>query len=310
MEPFSSPSVSIDGDAIRNIREEGRLTQFYVAKVVGVTTDTVSRWENNRYPTIRRDNALKLAEALEVALEDILKQDDPAPDVDVQAPGAADSRNAWRKYTLFILLILVTVALYLFSTPTPQVIDNVLRGQRVVPHYSAPGTRLPIHLEINSQKKVKGLIVKEEFPPGWNLVEADPPPSSLDNLNGSVRWMLRNPDQVKQIVYVLQVPKNVPMGKTISLSGEVVANPEGQRFSIVTASTGSLRIAPLHWADVDGNSQIDDLEILEVSDRIDQAENIHYDWDLVERMWDAGAYKYDLKTQSFAPRKQPPVSDK
>src|SRR6056297_3659596 len=65
-------SVAVDATALRRIREEKRLTQLYVSKVVGVTTDTISRWENNRYPTIRRENALKLAEALEVPLDALL----------------------------------------------------------------------------------------------------------------------------------------------------------------------------------------------------------------------------------------------
>ncbi len=75
MEFGHASSVAIDGEAIRQIREEKRLTQLYVSKVVGVTTETVSRWENKRYPTIRRDNAIKLAEALEVDLKAILKQE-------------------------------------------------------------------------------------------------------------------------------------------------------------------------------------------------------------------------------------------
>ena len=67
-----SSTLCLDASEIRRIRESQQLTQLYVSKVVGVTTDTISRWENNRYPTIRRENALKLAEALEVPLEDIL----------------------------------------------------------------------------------------------------------------------------------------------------------------------------------------------------------------------------------------------
>jgi len=67
-----SSTVCIDATEVKRIREGKQLTQFYVSKVVGVTTDTISRWENNRYPTIRRENALKLAEALEVPLADIL----------------------------------------------------------------------------------------------------------------------------------------------------------------------------------------------------------------------------------------------
>ncbi|MBE0595835.1 MAG: helix-turn-helix transcriptional regulator, partial [Desulfuromonadales bacterium] len=74
-----NPTVCLDGTAIRRIREEKKLTQLYVAKVVGVTTDTVSRWENNRYPSIKRDNALKLAEALEVSLADILQKPPAEP---------------------------------------------------------------------------------------------------------------------------------------------------------------------------------------------------------------------------------------
>jgi len=72
MSPYNSPekssAVCVDAAVVKRIRESRRLTQLYVSKVVGVTTDTISRWENNRYPTIRRENALKLAEALEVPL--------------------------------------------------------------------------------------------------------------------------------------------------------------------------------------------------------------------------------------------------
>ena len=68
----SNSTVCLDSAEVKRIREELQLTQLYVSKVVGVTTDTISRWENNRYPTIRRENALKLAEALDVPLTDIL----------------------------------------------------------------------------------------------------------------------------------------------------------------------------------------------------------------------------------------------
>ncbi len=70
------PTVRIDGDRIRRLREEKELTQLYVATVVGVTTDTVSRWENRRYQTVKRQNALKLAQALEVDLNDILEKEE------------------------------------------------------------------------------------------------------------------------------------------------------------------------------------------------------------------------------------------
>ena len=37
------PMVCLDGTKVRTIREQQKLTQLYVAKVVGVTTDTISR---------------------------------------------------------------------------------------------------------------------------------------------------------------------------------------------------------------------------------------------------------------------------
>lgn len=73
------PMVNIDGAAIRRIREEKGLTQLYVATVVGVTTDTISRWENRRYPNIKKENALKLAEALETPLAEIIDHGQTPP---------------------------------------------------------------------------------------------------------------------------------------------------------------------------------------------------------------------------------------
>ena len=74
--PGPSQMVKIDGSKVRNLREAKGLTQLYIATVVGVTTDTISRWENKRYPSIKEENALKLAEALEVTLDDILEKED------------------------------------------------------------------------------------------------------------------------------------------------------------------------------------------------------------------------------------------
>ncbi|WP_020676363.1 helix-turn-helix transcriptional regulator [Geopsychrobacter electrodiphilus] len=306
MKTFSSPSVSIDGEAIRRIREDGKLTQFYVAKVVGVTTDTVSRWENNRYPTMRRDNALKLAEALEVDLEAILKTENSEPLEFTQEEIVLPKKSHLNRYVAGAILLVGILIVAVVLNHRISVPPNLLSGHRHIPNYTAPGARVPIHLEISSKKKLKGLIIREEFPPGWNLVEADPPPASVDNLNGNVRWMIRSPAQVIKVVYILQPPLKIAFNSEIRLSGVVVANPEGQGFSYAIPSKGSLKIAPLHWADTNGNSVIDDLEILDVNDMVDASNQIHYDWDLIEEMWDAGGYKYDKKKHVFVPVKVTP----
>ena len=74
--PGSQVMIKIDGARIRQLREQKGLTQLYIATAVDVTTDTVSRWENKRYPSIKKENGIRLAEALEVELEDILEYDD------------------------------------------------------------------------------------------------------------------------------------------------------------------------------------------------------------------------------------------
>ena len=294
---LQSPSVSIDGEAIRRIREENRLTQLYVSKVVGVTTDTVSRWENNRYPTIRRDNALKLAEALEVDLDKILKQEEAL----VEECAPADERPK-RKFWPFVLLgfVLVLVAGGMFfrkeAVPVP-----VMQAQRLLPPYAAPGSRILIRVKISSEKPLKGMILREDFPQGWKLVEANPPASSLDNLTGMARWIFRKPELATTVSYILEVAKEVTPGAVIAWQGELIANPDGHRSAIALETIGQMVINPLHWADSNGNRVIEDLEILEVSELLDETGRLHLEWDLLEEIWDAGGYEWQADKNRFVP---------
>ena len=66
------PMVLIDGAKVKELREKQGLTQLYMATVVGVTTETISRWENRRYPSIKGDNAEKLAGAFGLSLVGLL----------------------------------------------------------------------------------------------------------------------------------------------------------------------------------------------------------------------------------------------
>ncbi len=86
MEPAGQNTVRIDGDRIKSIRMEKGLTQLYLASWVGVTTETISRWENRKTPAIKRENAIRLAQALEVELDEILQKTGPA-DSQMDHPG-------------------------------------------------------------------------------------------------------------------------------------------------------------------------------------------------------------------------------
>lgn len=297
MNPHETPSVSIDGHAIRRIREEKRLTQLYVAKVVGVTTDTVSRWENNRYPTIRRDNALKLAEALEVELEDVLKRNEE-PDEEIQGKS---SRQVWPIISLILFLLIGSGWLLLMQGS--DVPEPTLQAERLLPRYAAPGSRVLVRVQITMEQPLKGVIVKEQLPDGWNLIAAVPQVSSVAS-HGIARWMLRNPQPQTTISYLLEVDASAETGSQVHISGEVIANSDGQQSSIPIVSVEKIQIAPLHWVDADGNQVIDDMEILEISDLFDDSEELRSEWERIEAIWDVGGYQWDEKTRKFIPLRE------
>ena len=298
MDTFNAPSVAIDGNIIRKIREEKRLTQFYVSKVVGVTTDTVSRWENNRYPTIMRDNALKLAEALEVDIDEILKHDD---DDEVSDPNNVPNakKNKWIYYVL-LTCVGLTVLLFLFlqssSPPGP-----VLQARRILPTFAAPGSRILVQVELSSEMALRGMILKETFPKGWRLLESEPVVSYLDANTGVAKWIFRKPPLRARVFYILSVPDVVPPGSDMTILGELIANPEGQRSAATVQSSGIMQVEPVHWADKNGDLIIDDIEILEVSDLTEEATTLNLNWDLLDDIWEAGAYRWQMEIKQFVP---------
>ena len=86
---------AIDGNRIKQIRESKDFTQLYIATAVGVTVDTISRWENNRSPYIKRENADKLADILEVPVEQLGKEpmeEGPSP---AQPQEQAEVQQSW-----------------------------------------------------------------------------------------------------------------------------------------------------------------------------------------------------------------------
>lgn len=300
LESTHNTSVSIDGESIRRIREEKRLTQLYVAKVVGVTTDTVSRWENNRYPTIRRDNAIKLAEALEVPLAEILKQEKVEADEEGVEERGGTARPAWLLPAVLVLLVGLVGVLYFSTQNGPRPV--AITAERLLPNYAAPGNRILVRVHVSTEKPLKGMILREEFPVGWKLVEAEPPASGIDNENGSARWIFRHPQTHMAVDYFLEVPKTATIGNSVALRGELIANPDGQRTAVAVQSDRTMEVQPFHWADRNGNLIIEDLEILEVSDYVEETGKLHLNWDLIERLWDAGGYKWNPERSEFVPR--------
>lgn len=302
MNPILPPTVCLDGSAVRRIREEKKLTQLYVAKVVGVTTDTISRWENNRYPSIKRENALRLAEALETPVEDVLQGGTGA--CMIPEPAIPPRRLIYRALPAFLVLSVLAVA-YFFVQHQQSPADTLL-AERMLPGYAAPGSLIPVQVRLEAGAEMKGFILREHFPPGWKLIEASPPPSSLDNEEGTARWIVKPGEDRRLIAYLLRVNTGADLGKQAGFSGEVIANPNGRKAPSAVSGVAEIRIARFQWADLNGDNVIDDAEMLQASETVDRLTGIHIDWEQLEEIWAAGSYRWDEKKEQFVPQK--PVS--
>ena len=300
-ELLKTPKVCIDGDAIRRIREANKLTQLYVAKVVGVTTDTVSRWENNRYPSIRRDNALLLAEALEVELDKILLNGTGEPD-------GSDTKSTKRVLlkNLLPLIIIISLALtvyFFFMQRHPTAYE--FSAMRILPSFAVADGAIPVRIRLEATGEMKGMIIREHFPQGWKLLQASPPPSSLDNIEGIARWIIKPDEKPAVISYLVQVPKDADSNISYKYSGEAIVNPRGSGVAYPVDGHSKIEIGPFHWADTNGDFTIDDGETLAAADSVDEMEELHLSWETIEKIWDAGKYRWDPEQKDFIPVRNP-----
>jgi transcriptional regulator with XRE-family HTH domain len=289
-------TVCLDSSEVKRIREELQLTQLYVSKVVGVTTDTISRWENKRYPTIRRENALKLAEALERPIADILQK--PAAEVSDPVEKSTKFPVVWVAITTVALLVLVVTFLYLGRTPIPPA---AVTADRILPGFAGPGCVIPVQVVLTHRTDNSGVIVREYFPKGWKIIEANPPASSLDNVSGVARWIVKAGNDSDRIVYLVQVDSLAKPESEVGFQGEIVASNQGTQFAVPVLGENKIVVAPVHWADTDGNGRIDDGEMLEASFTIEDMAGVHIDWNDVEKLWAAGSYAWNKKQGKFLP---------
>jgi transcriptional regulator with XRE-family HTH domain len=301
MSPPLPPTVCLDGFAVRLVREDKKLTQLYVAKVVGVTTDTISRWENNRYPSIKRENALRLAEALEVPVEEILQG--RSGECSLSEPDEPRRRFP-RTLILLVLGMAVLIASYFFYH-SRELPETRISSERVLPRFAAPGMVIPVRVCLQAEAEMTGFILREHFPQGWTLVEASPPPSSLDNEKGTARWIVKPGESRRVISYLVKVDPDAVLGSTGSFSGEIVGNPNGRSLPLPVGGQEPIEVALFQWADLNGDNVIDDGEMLQASDTVDEMKGVHIDWKLLENIWDTGGYRWDTQKELFLP--SPPV---
>lgn len=311
--PANPEIVKVDGTRIKAIREGKGLTQLYVATAVEVTTDTVSRWENKRYPTIKKDNALRLATALEVALEDILDQDDVVPDTPVfrqttldEDPSPAAEKTAaanpnrlnhWRRAVfLAVCLVLIVAALLwsLFKSRQPS--ESLISVSRSVPPHFVSGRPFPVflHIQVPSNKPVS-IILRETIPHGLSLAAATPAISGQDKKDYSIKWLQKLSGDT---IFAYTLVSDSSFTGSIQFDGMLKVT--GQEMPETHIGGDRRSVAGLHhWADTNRDNRISDEEILAVYDSVGTSRDIGIDMELIEDIWLGDGYRWETQQQRF-----------
>ncbi|MFN2366051.1 MAG: helix-turn-helix transcriptional regulator [Desulfurivibrionaceae bacterium] len=300
-EHYNRIMVRIDGARVKELRERQGLTQLYMATSVGVTTDTISRWENRRYPSIMRENAEKLAAALEVELTEILDsgaegEGEPGSDESVP-PGPPDKPalppRLKRHLSVILLVALVLVVLqvvryYSSSAPPPAKVNGV----RILPPHVPAGQPFPVLIRVEASEPVSfSLLLKENLPAGSELLAAVPNFTSVDKSQGQVKWVSRLEGDKQFFAYLVEAPLASEKGELL-FSGRILAGPM-TGSSPDLGGDNRLRVDEFHWADRNRDQRIDDEEILRVYDLFSPIADFDFNRDLVDQIWAAEGYVWN-----------------
>jgi transcriptional regulator with XRE-family HTH domain len=288
--------VKIDGSKVKFLREQKGLTQLYVATVVQVTTDTISRWENKRYPTIKKENALRLAEALEVDIFDIIEEsrdEDPETlSAATETTGSAKSTKSFSKIWPLLLLaatvgiLIAAVAWFFLMQGQPLKIT----AKRMLPERCTTNTPFPVSIEvIGPPEAVVAIILKENLPQHVIVKNTDPPLAPSGQKNNTLKWLHKAEGRT---LFTYTATLSSPLSLTDVFSGSAAAsNDSGNPVTIEGNNTIELGLH--HWADSDGDNIISDKEILTVYDQYGDLEKLGIDIDLIEEIWLGSGYRWD-----------------
>lgn len=300
--PGPMSMVKIDGHKIKRLREQQGLTQLYLATAVEVTTDTISRWENRRYPSIKRDNGLKLAQALNVSLEDLLEEEQEEtvhePSVSSEGEETVQQRKPgsfkmiWPLLLLSLTLFLILLTFLYYSGQTTDTV--MMSAVRTVPPHCIAGEPFPVLITVSGTAESGSALIIRESAPDEATIQLTVPnvsPSSLKN--NQIKW-LKKVSETTVFAYVATVAE--AGGSTVHFSG-TVANSNDVNSPIGGDST--IAVGSHHWADTNKDNIIGDNEILTVYDQYSDIEGLGLDVDLIEEIWLGSGYTWNRDSGSI-----------
>ena len=307
--PGSVPMTRIDGAKIRSLRESKGLTQLYLSTVVGVTTDTISRWENRRYPSIKLENAEKLALALEVDLVELLEQEDTTISEDFQENKpknlhVADRPHEQKRFRLLsvtailvLTLILTGTCLWFFFMPEKTTIT--VSAERLLPPHVAEGQTFPVLIRVKTSEPVPvSFILKEIMPDGCITSPGEPPFTTIDPKDNAVKWIAKTETDASIFSYIVKAPIKSAAGNKLQFDGSVTLKQEAKKHWELQGAI-TLTIEPYHWADRNRDNMIDDEEILAVYDLYNDIKGLRFDRDLIDTIWAVGGYSWNEEKNTY-----------
>ena len=294
----TSNTVILDGKKLRQLREEQKLTQLYLATAVEVTTETISRWENKPAPSVKLENAQRLAEALQVPLTALLPEEglpgNPAP-----ATAAVVEKSQLFARSLSLRLgsaacVLLVFTLLLFWYFRSETALPRAQAQRYLPAHSLPGQPFPVLLQMQAETNSNSLMLREDLPAGIILLAATPPSVNTSEYSSTARqlkWISPAGGPSRQdFVYLVQTAPYAG-DRQYSFSGTLVSAKRGGRPRVI-AGAATVRINHCHWADENCDQSIDDYEMLSVFDLIPNAEEAGLDVASIKAIWAGQGYMW------------------
>ncbi|MCP3889174.1 MAG: helix-turn-helix transcriptional regulator [Desulfobulbaceae bacterium] len=302
--PGPMTMVKIDGTKIKKLREQQGLTQLYVATAVDVTTDTISRWENRRYPSIKKENGLKLAETLNVSLDDLLEVDNESENEESRTSTEIELgekvepskiKGLGKVWPLLVLSGCLFGIFLIFGYYFLAAQDNSeLNAIRTAPSHSISGQPIPVVLQISETSgQPTAMILRELLPKDSEIVHTSPPATGKNPANREIKW-LGKINSTATYFYIIRL--HGVAGQTIQYSGSTsISDNEKTSIGGVTQTY----LGKYHWADEDEDNIISDQEILLVYDKYSDVSGLDKEIDLVEEIWLGSGYKWESDSENF-----------
>jgi len=288
--------VRVSGAKIRSLREEQNLTQLYLATAVGVTTETISRWERKDSPTIKEENGLKLAESLAVSLEGLLDQDnqvtkEESKGKEVIAP--AKPKNSNKKVIAAAILAACALLFFFFQKSTVMNFS----AKRIMPAHSVAGQPFPVVIGVDFMAgKSSSLLLKEQLPPGCSVLRTVPAATVADA--DFIKWIEKKGSGKRSFSYIASCVAKDEAQDTFSFQGTLLVR-QFSRQELFVNGRSRHQLSDFHWADSNKDNIIDDEELLAVYDDFGSVDGLFDDMEEVESIWMGSNYRWNAQQSVF-----------